>query len=168
MAKAPQIQAHWSTMIEGLHISPQEFFREVEKAVQDKETPETKFSRVEWREGGLMSAKREYLRVRRKDLTFDMCGAPFGNGFFVSWWFGVMPSGILGVLYSIPVVSIFVHWYMRIFKTETYYKHDTAAMYHSLVHVAVLAVVDRMTTAKGLTKLAPEARIPEMKSFFDV
>lgn len=34
----------------------------------------------------MLSAKREYLRVEREQLQFDICGAPFGTGFFTSWW----------------------------------------------------------------------------------
>src|SRR2546425_2752428 len=48
--------------------------------------PETALAKVEWSEGGIFSAKREYLRIERKELIFDICGAPFGRGFFVSWW----------------------------------------------------------------------------------
>ena len=35
----------------------------------------------------IASAKREYLRMQRGKYAFDICAAPFGNGFFVSWWF---------------------------------------------------------------------------------
>lgn len=168
MAQATQINSHWSTMIEGLNVSPQQFFQEVEHAVRAKEVPDTVFSRIHWREGGLMSAKREYLRVKRKELVFDICGAPFGNGFFVSWWLGDLPSGFLGVLLRIPFVSVLTYWWMRVFKTETYYKHDTAAMYQALVHAAVLSVIDHMTESTGLKALAPEDRTPQMRNFFDV
>jgi hypothetical protein len=34
----------------------------------------------------VFSAKREYLRVERGPFVFDICGAPFGTGFFVSSW----------------------------------------------------------------------------------
>lgn len=32
----------------------------------------------------LCQTKREYLRIMRQELLFDICGAPFGTGFFVS------------------------------------------------------------------------------------
>jgi len=155
-------------MIEGLNVSPQQFFEEVQLSINEKEVPNTAFSRVYWREGGLMSAKREYLRVKRKDLVFDICGAPFGNGFFVSWWLGDLPSGLIGLLLRIPFISVLTYWWLRFFKTETYYKLDTAAMYQSLVHAAVLEVIDHMTNSMGLKALAPESRVPEMRNFFDL
>ena len=47
----------------------------------------------------LASANRQYLRMHRGKHAFDICAAPFGNGFFVSWWltepplrFGFPPS----------------------------------------------------------------------------
>ena len=43
---------------------------------------------MDWHEGGVLSAKREYLRVTRQKLAFDLCAAPFGTGFFFSWWVG--------------------------------------------------------------------------------
>lgn len=167
MAQATHIMSHWNTMIEGLQVTPSEFFTSVEKEIERRETPDTKFSRIDWREGGLMSAKREYLRVRRKELAFDICGAPFGNGFFVSWWLGEVPSGLLAFLANIPGLSVLVYWYLRIFKTETYYKYDTASMYQGLVHASVMSVIDELTTAKGLRALGDTERTPEMRRFFD-
>ncbi|MBU1700304.1 MAG: hypothetical protein KJ831_09145 [Candidatus Eisenbacteria bacterium] len=54
-------------------------------------------SRVDWREGGIGTPKRKYLRVTREDMAFDICAAPFGTGFFFSWWLGTTGSG-------------FIHW----------------------------------------------------------
>ncbi len=39
---------------------------------------------------------RIYQRIGRKKLVFDVCGAPFGKGFFVSWWMGPLPNPVLG------------------------------------------------------------------------
>lgn len=87
---APQpldaVISHWSTLIEGFHVSPLAFYDAVEAALARREVPETKNSRIDYKEGGLLSANREYLHVTREKLAFDICGAPFGTGFFVSWW----------------------------------------------------------------------------------
>ena len=82
------IISHWSILVEGLQASPQAFYQSVQAAIAKRELPDTQMWRVEWPEGGLLSPKRLYLRVRRKDHVFDVCGAPFGNGFFFSWWLG--------------------------------------------------------------------------------
>lgn len=152
-------------MIEGLPASPQEFFQSVETAVQNKSVPDTKFSRVDWKEGGIISAKREYLRIKRKDLAFDICGAPFGNGFFVSWWLGEAPSYLAQLAMDIPIIGPL---FTRLAKPLTYYQLDTAAMFQALIHSAVLEVIDEITKAKGLRALSDDARKPIMRDFFDI
>ena len=94
MAEAPQtVLAHWSTLVEGLQESPLEFYANVQAAVAKRMIPDAKFERIEYREGGAFSGLRQYLRIRRHREVFDVCGAPFGNGFFFSWWLAeVRPS----------------------------------------------------------------------------
>lgn len=85
---APEVViSHWSTLIENLQASPLEFYKSVEASLERRQVPETKNSRVDYKESGVLSARREYLHVTREKLVFDICGAPFGTGFFVSWWF---------------------------------------------------------------------------------
>jgi hypothetical protein len=78
--------AHWHKLVENFETSPLEFYEAVEAAVRKKEIPELRCSRVEYRESGILSAIRIYHRIHRKRLAFDVCAAPFGNGFFFSSW----------------------------------------------------------------------------------
>lgn len=80
------VVSHWSTLIENFHSSPLAFYEAVEAALKRREIPTSKSERIDYREAGVLSANREYLHVRREKLMFDVCGAPFGTGFFVSWW----------------------------------------------------------------------------------
>lgn len=80
------VVSHWSTLIENFQASPLTFYQAVEAALARRHVPETKNSRVDHREAGILSANREYLHVARETFNFDVCGAPFGTGFFVSWW----------------------------------------------------------------------------------
>jgi hypothetical protein len=41
-------------------------------------------SKVLYKEGGLISGNRLYLRMMRERLAFEACAAPFGNTFFFS------------------------------------------------------------------------------------
>lgn len=157
------IVSHWNTMIENLQVSPKEFLASVEKAIESKQIPNIKRASVDCREGGILSSKREYLRIKRKDHAFDICGAPFGNGFFVSWWLGEIPSFFWSIILSIPFLGSFAE---RFIKPSTYYKTDTAIMFQSLVHSAVLEVVDNVTQAKGLKALSELERKPVMRDFF--
>lgn len=101
--------SHWYFLFENLQASPLEFYSSVERAVAQREIPDTEPSRIEYRESGLLSARREYLRVTRGGYVFDICGAPFGRGFFVSWWLApVMPSPIIPTV--IAGVVIFFIW----------------------------------------------------------
>lgn len=97
--------AHWSTLLGGFHISPLEFYSAVERAIEERQIPDTSTSRVDYREGGIVSARREYLRVTRGKNVFDICGAPFGTGFFVSSWLTETHS-LAGLLYLL--LAIFV------------------------------------------------------------
>jgi hypothetical protein len=78
--------SHWQHLIENFNTSSMEFYNLVVQAMERRRVPESEVSQVDWRESGMFSAKREYLRLRRGRYIFDICGAPFGTGFFVSWW----------------------------------------------------------------------------------
>lgn len=144
--------SNWYHLVEGLQASPKEFYTSVEAAVARRQIPSVELSRVDWREGGVLSAKREYLRVTRKPHLFDICGAPFGTGFFVSWWLGEVP----GCLVGIPFLDRFVG-------RSTYYRIDTELMFQEAVHRAVLEVIDGMTSSKGVRALSEFERKPILR-----
>src|SRR5262245_13453504 len=85
MAK-PIIVSHWSKFFDDFEISPLEFYERVKQGVGRREVPEARISSRDWKASGLLSAKRTYLRIRRGRTQFDICAAPFGKGFFFSWW----------------------------------------------------------------------------------
>jgi hypothetical protein len=68
-----------------LQFSSQEFYLLVEQLMTERRIPDVKISRVNYNEGNILSNKREYLRVARKEDMFDICAAPVGTGFFVSY-----------------------------------------------------------------------------------
>jgi hypothetical protein len=78
--------AHWHKLVENFEVSPLEFYEAVEAAVRKREVPDMRASRIEYHESGVLSALRIYQRIERKKLAFDICAAPFGTGFFFSWW----------------------------------------------------------------------------------
>src|SRR5207247_1344921 len=86
MAQSVEVISHWHQSVEGLITSTLDYYAAVEKALRDKEVPELQIERITESESGILSAKREYLRVRYGRLSFDICGAPFGKDFFFSWW----------------------------------------------------------------------------------
>lgn len=138
--------------------SAQEFYGAVEAAVKRKEIPDVKFSRVEFKEGGMFSAKREYLQIKRGDLSTYVCGAPFGNGFFVSSRLFADGSFIDAALGS-GVMKALV-------KPDTFFKVDSSQMYLSLVHSGLVEVIDKLTSAQNLPSLAESERKPVMREFY--
>lgn len=163
VAVESSIISHWDHLVEGLQYSPQEFYAALERAIASRQIPDAKVSRIEIREGGILSAKRMYLRVWRKKLVFDVCGAPFGNAFFFSWWLTELPSGCLVILLLIPVIRQITLVFAR---PWTYFKLDTAYMFQQSVHAAVMEVVDEITKTKGLKTLTEGERKPIMHDFF--
>ena len=67
------------------------------------------------------------------------------------------------LLMRIPVIGVLIE---RFAKPQTYYRVDTATMFQSLIHSAVMQVIDDMTEAKGIRSLPDTERKPEMRSFF--
>ncbi len=49
-----------------------------------QQVPGLEASHVLMRQSGRFSSERLYLQFRRERLVFEICGAPFGTGFFVS------------------------------------------------------------------------------------
>jgi hypothetical protein len=79
------VLSHWCQLIENLQASPLAFYQSVEMNLMKRAVPALNYVRIEYHEGNILSAKRAYLRLSRYKLAFDVCAAPFGTGFFVSW-----------------------------------------------------------------------------------
>lgn len=86
MDNSSTVVSHWHTLVDDFNTSSLDFYKVVGEAVNAREVPEVTFDRVLYREGGFATAKREYLRLRRGALVFDVCAAPYGTSFFFSWW----------------------------------------------------------------------------------
>lgn len=80
------VLAHWHKLVEDFSISPLKFYDAVEAGIRRREIPELSITRIEYHESGVLSATRIYRRIRRKKLVYDICAAPFGNGYFFSCW----------------------------------------------------------------------------------
>lgn len=86
MPQSVEVISHWHHSVDGLSTLTLEYYTAVEKALREKDVVGLQIERVTANESGILSAKREYLRVRYGRLMFDICGAPFGKDFFFSWW----------------------------------------------------------------------------------
>ena len=114
-ASPENARAHWAKLCEGLQASPLEFYKQVEAAVGNRSIPDTVIERVEYREGGALSGVRQYLRVRRHKEVFDVCGAPFANGFFFSWWFAELKPALPSIITILIVFGylVILGWFVE-------------------------------------------------------
>ena len=143
------ILSHWHHRFEKPPFSSQEFYQGIKELLDTKLIKHVGSSRVNYSQGGLLSPNREYLRIQYKEFVFDLCAAPFGTGYFVSWWLGEMGNPIRDLLINIPLIG-------RLFKKreKTFFELDTAIMFKETVSVCIRETIERLTIDKGLRKLA--------------
>ncbi len=120
---------HWDFLFEGMQAASREYYDSVERAVDARAIPNVMIHRTLWKESGFLSGNREYLRVRRGQFVMDICGAPFGKGFFFSWWLGLIQPSPIGptiimtillfalllltnifALIILPILYLFIGW----------------------------------------------------------
>jgi hypothetical protein len=155
--------SHWNQFIRGLDMSPMDFYRAVRSTLERRGLPDVWLALVAIPEGGIFSPKREYLRLIRRDHIVDICGAPYADGFFVSWWLGPRPRGCLSLFLVIP---FFFLLYARFIRPHTYYETDVGSMFLTAAHSAVLEVIDQMTESRGIRALTELERKPIHRGFF--
>jgi hypothetical protein len=105
-----EVIEHWYSLVPSQHFSTQEFYGHIQGLLEDQKVPALAASRVDLAEGGALSDKREYLRLKRERLTFDVCGAPVGVNYFFSYRFYVEPAvvrvwQILALLFALGFLA---------------------------------------------------------------
>ena len=152
-----QVLSHWSHYFPYTALSSNAVYSQVESLVKSHEMPNTKTERVNHKEGGMFSSSREYLRVKRADLVFDICAAPFGKDFFISWWL-YESEGAMKAFMKFTKVGEFLN--ERAAK-RTFYEADEETIFRSCVHDCVLEAIDKMTEGKGQRLTELERQIKE-------
>jgi hypothetical protein len=145
-AEVQEVRGSNHQLLNNMHFSTQAFYETVEKEIINQNIPGLSFSRITYKEGGLFSALREYLRIRRKEYVFDICCAPFAKGTFVSWWLGeVERIPYRQYLLRIPVIG-------RLFqkRNKTYFELDNEAMFKELAKGAINKVISQFSEVKGI------------------
>lgn len=95
----PQVEGHWHGYIDDFSTSSLDFYELVKGGIARREIPDLNISEVEWSQGGLGAGRRVYLRVSRESLNFDICAAPFGTGYFFSWWLARISRVFLDIVF---------------------------------------------------------------------
>ena len=161
--KKPVIVAHWHNLIQGLQFSAEDYYTALDALIDKRKVPEVKVEVTHYHEGGIASAKRMYLRVARRDHVFDVCAAPFGTDFFVSWWLAEEMGTLAKIVNGMPFIGPPL---IRVFSPETFYRIDTALMFQDEVHQSVLDVLDERIKGQGLRSMTESERKPIMRELF--
>ncbi len=89
--KRPHVYSQWITPLMEFSSDSIKFYDAIEEGLKAWQVPELVTERIIYKDGGLLSAGREYLRVRREALVFDIVSAKFG----ASWWWFSSRSAVL-------------------------------------------------------------------------
>ncbi len=162
--RLPLYHSRWSQLIDGLDYSSETFYKQLRAELLSHNVKNISTRFVLHKEGSVVSSNRSYLRVSWKGHTYDICGAKFGNGFFVSWWLFQTPTLGEILIYKIPFIG---KWLARKLFPVTMYSIDTASMFMAYAQQSVLNVIDDISEEKGIRKLSEQQRTPILKDFFD-
>ena len=143
------VLSHWSHFFKSFNMSSATFYGELEKNIKIHQIPHAAITRTMHKEGGMFSADREYLRIKHGDIVFDICAAPFGTDFFISWWL-YETEGAMRTVFKGTKMGNFLH--ARAEK-RTFYQFDEEDMFRSCVHECIMETITKVGEEKGLTKL---------------
>src|ERR1700722_6865695 len=107
----PEVLEKWHAFFDNFKMPSLDFYEMVKKELEARKVPGLKMALVKWKEGGVLSAERQYLRLMRERWVFDICAAPFGTGYLFSYRFTEIPIKInpltvilmIGLAAAIPV-----------------------------------------------------------------
>lgn len=102
-AKDEEVIEHWYSLVREENFSSSEFYDAIEVKLRSHEVPGLSLRRIDLLEGGALSDKRQYLRMQRERLTFDLCAAPVGVNYFFSYRF-YLPKVRAGVFCYVAVI----------------------------------------------------------------
>ena len=161
-----QLKTHhsnWNTLIDNFEYSSKEFYQRLAVELKSHGITKIRTEKVHLNEGGVMSSSRLYLRVTWRDYQYDICGAPFGKGFFISWWMLYKSSFGQILISNIPFIG---GWLAKKLYPVTYYRSDTASMFMSYAQQSVLKVIEDITKDTGLRALSEADKKPILNDIF--
>ena len=154
--------SNWNTLLDGFNFSTQEFYTLLREELKNQSINNLNINDVSLKEGSFFSNRRRYLRIKWKEYQYDMRAAPFGKGFFISWWLLYKNSMGTIIISKIPFVG---KWLVKKWYPITYYKVDTASMFMTYCHNAVLNVIDTITKESGI-RISEQQKRPVLQDIF--
>jgi hypothetical protein len=161
--KKKTYHSRWSTLIPNFQYSSTDFYSKLEDEFLSHDIGSIEVSEVSLKESSMLSDTRLYQKVVWKGLNYHICAAPFGDGFFISWWLQNEESWFSIIISRIPIFGGFLN---RLFFPVTFYKIDTASMFMTYAQSSVLKIVDEIASNSGGRSLSAEERKPIMGDLF--
>lgn len=149
-----EVISHWSHFFQSFTLSADEFYKTAAKIISAHQMPNTKITRVVHKEGGLLSASREYLRIKHEYLVFDVCAAPFGTDFFISWWLYQTEGKVTNMLRGTTLGRLLKNRESK----QTFFQADEEAIFRSSVHECILEAIAVVTEGKIQRQLTNEEK----------
>lgn len=147
------IISHWHHTYDKAQFSTMDFYSACEQAIKERNLPGATLKRVIHNNRIFFSGSREYLRVYRMGIAYDICAAPNGSGCYVSWWHHEHYSNFERlVMMKIPVLN----W---VYREQTLHQYDLELMFQDVIHACVMEAADAMTGVKGSTLSESERSI---------
>jgi hypothetical protein len=140
-----KVISNWAGLIPFYTMSADDFYKQVEDNIAKHEMPDVTTQRVNQKEAGLLSASREYFRIRRGNLIYEVCAAPFGKDFFVSWWL-YATEGTARQLFKYTKVGSFLQSRSG---NHTFYQADIESMFRTCTQQCITEAVDAITKETG-------------------
>ena len=95
LRRKPYLHEQWFVPLLGFESNTEQFYKAIEDDLKARQVPELSLERIEFKQGGWLSANRAYLRLRRQRSVLDVCSAAFGTG----WWFSLRSATLPRSLY---------------------------------------------------------------------
>jgi len=150
---------NWNHHFAGMQFTSREVYEKIVNEINKRKIPGLAMGYLKTFEAGIFSPRREYLTIQYKKFNLDVCCMSYGTGYYMSWWLRRDDDRIIA---QIPVLR-------DIFgcnpQYPSYYQLDTAALFQSGIHDAILSVIDEITSEKGLRGLTELERQPFSRIF---
>lgn len=146
MATVDTIHDHGYELFENLQLSANEFYTTLGNMIREYQYPDVECRVEELKEGGWLSAKRQYYTIAWNRHKFLVCASPFGKSFFISWWHqedanrGASLAANFGRLGKAMAGSM---------ESKTFFEVDSQIMFINCITAIIKAAINRVKADKG-------------------
>ncbi|MCR8559284.1 hypothetical protein KXD93_16625 [Mucilaginibacter sp. BJC16-A38] len=138
----PAVFVHSFHHFRDVQLSAQDFYRELQDAIQKAEFPQVDHGLTYFSDRGWFSTKRDYLEIRYHRYRYYVCAAPFGRNFFISWWLKEEKSEW----------ERFVAWITG-GDRQSFYQIDSAEIFSSSIVSLIKTRIRQIESEQGLREL---------------